>query len=136
MRRLIIIMLFLLTVSAGCVNSTSPSPNLSIQNDSSETVQLQIAAYRYHLGETEELNTQEESYFSSNLTIQANSNRSVEVFQTRDLYRVFVSLESQSVVFRTRPICEQAVTRVTVTSNQNITYFIKPCEGLETTGHS
>ena len=136
MRWLTIIVLFLLTVSAGCVNSTSPSPNLSIQNDSSETVHLQIAAYRYHLGETEELNTQEESYFNSNLTVRANSNRSVEVFQTRDLYRVFVSLRNQSVVFNTRPICEQAVTRVTVTSNQNITYFVNPCEGPEITGHS
>lgn len=120
----------------GCFSGTAASPNLTIQNNSPESVQLEITAYRYHLGEPSELNTGGPPDFEDEISVGPNANTSIRVFEADDQYRVTVSYENESVTFNTKPICGEAATQVTVTSNGTLTYRVVPCEGLTVTGRS
>jgi len=125
-----------LLLLAGCFSGTAASPDLVVQNDSSETVQIEITAYRYHLGESSELDTSGPPYFEGEASVDPDANTSVRVFEADDQYRVTVSYGNESVTFNTRPTCGEAATQVTVTANGTLSYRVVPCEGPTITGRS
>ncbi|QLD86386.1 hypothetical protein HWV23_11840 [Natronomonas halophila] len=117
---------------AGCVDRQGHNPILRFRNPVPEPAEVRLTIHREFVGEgTEEL------VFDDTVSVDASDTRNLEVFTAEeDQYRVRVERDSHSVEFPTRPICDSALTVVTLRSSGLIEYQVEFCEGSPRSGTS
>jgi len=125
---IIMISLIILSATSGCLNY-GKNPNLLIQNELSSPVELEVTVVQDVPPEK-----RGRIWYNDTVGIASKSERSLEIFTgSRIQYLVNASVENQNITFKTRPICSNSKTWITVTSSKTLRSYVEWCDGTTTT---